>query len=536
MFNVLDFGRQVRQTVAVKRKLAGFERSIADWPRLQLNRPYRTSMVVWSMTDYPYQIKLELLLARLAEEGGCKMYLAGKPEAHVYWKRMGFPSERFLPAMELMETSHEPAERKAEDLLSACHSFEDVKALVLEGVEVGKFALSALGRRLFQGLFDVNDPAIHARLQGVLASTIQHQLVCKEILAKYGVDQFLINEPNYEIAGLSYTALGRGHCYVQFAHGYREDTLVLKRYHADLAKRNPFSIGDSTWSKLSSMEITPAIDAAIREIFDRKYSSESWLSRRIMLDAPRESPDEVRNRLHLDSKKPTAVIFSNVLWDANMFWGRDIYPNGSVEWLVETVRQAIHNPSVNWIVKVHPANVWKMQHANVSVVYNDVEALKKEFGTLPSHVRIVFPEENVNPFSLFAVTDVGVTIRGTVALELPALGVPVITGGSGRCSGFGFTYDPATREEYERLLQDVQNIRPLGPEQLRLAKLYFWGTFVGHLWKTGLVRHHNQQIEMAAHDALFQPWRNYGEPDRLMSEFLSKPEEEDYFFPGATVE
>lgn len=535
MFNILDFGRQLRERIAVKRKLAGFERSIADWPRLPLNRPYRTSMLVWSMTDYPYQIKLELLLARLAEEGGCKMYLAGKPEAHVYWKRMGFPPDRFLPALELAAACLEPAERQAVELLNACRSFEDVKALVLDGVEIGKFALSALGRRLFQGYFDVNEPAIRSRLQDVLSSTIQHQLVCKEVLTQYDVEQFLINEPNYELAGLSYMALSRGRCYVQFAHGYREDTLALKRYHADMTKRNPFSIGDSTWSKLSSMEVAPAIETAIREIFDRKYSSESWLSRRIMLDAPRETPDQVRSRLHLDPAKPTAVIFSNVLWDANMFWGRDLYPNGSVEWLVETVRQAISNTAVNWIVKVHPANVWKMQQANMSVTYNDMEALKKEFNVLPPHVQIVFPEENVNPLSLFAVTDVGITIRGTVALELPVLGVPVITGGSGRCSGFGFTYDPATCEEYETLLRRVQDIGPLSPQQVRVAKLYFWGTFVGHLWKTKLAQHENRQVDMGTHDILFQPWQNLGEPDRELSKFLCDPREEDYFFPGATL-
>ena len=43
-----------------------------------------------------------------------------------------------------------------------------------------------------------------------------------------------------------------------------------------------------------------------------------------------------------------------------MFYGSDLFDDQE-EWFVETVRAACENDRVNWIIKLHPANVWKLQ-------------------------------------------------------------------------------------------------------------------------------------------------------------------------------
>src|SRR5256885_16944770 len=57
--------------------------------------------------------------------------------------------------------------------------------------------------------------------------------------------------------------------------------------------------------------------------------------------------------------------------------------------------------------------------------------LREAVGELPPHVRLIRPDDDVDNVDLFRIVDAGVTIRGTVGLELPRLGVPALTAGGG---------------------------------------------------------------------------------------------------------
>ena len=183
------------------------------------------------------------------------------------------------------------------------------------------------------------------------------------------------------------------------------------------------------------------------------------------------SPDEVRARLGLDPDKKTVVLFSHILWDANFFFGEDLFEDQET-WLVETVKAMCANPAVNWIVKLHPANLIKGATRS-----NDEEAIRDAVGELPPHVQLMQPDTDVNTYSLFRCIDAGITIRGTVGLELPCFGVPVLTAGTGRYSGMGFTNDSASVAEYLGKLARIQDLPRLGAEETELGKKHAYGLF-----------------------------------------------------------
>jgi hypothetical protein len=62
-------------------------------------------------------------------------------------------------------------------------------------------------------------------------------------------------------------------------------------------------------------------------------------------------------------------------------------------------------------------------------------------------------------------------------MELPCFGIPVVTAGSGRYAGNGFTLDPSNVREYRTLLARLHEQVPLSAEQVAHARLYAWGTF-----------------------------------------------------------
>ena len=70
--------------------------------------------------------------------------------------------------------------------------------------------------------------------------------------------------------------------------------------------------------------------------------------------------------LKVNKSKKTAVIFSHIFYDATFFFGRNIYFDYQ-EWLIQTVKIAIQNKNINWILKVHPVNIWRSRMDNAKL-------------------------------------------------------------------------------------------------------------------------------------------------------------------------
>jgi hypothetical protein len=235
-------------------------------------------------------------------------------------------------------------------------------------------------------------------------------------------------------------------------------------------------LSDASWERVRSLPWTAERDAELEEDFQRKYGSEWSLSRRIQGWTRRRAPGEILDDLRLDPRKRTAVIFSHVLWDANMFYGDDLFDDQE-EWFVDSVRAACENDAVNWIVKLHPANVWKLRRDGVGGELGELATLGERVGPLPPHVAVLRPESDVSTLSVFELADWGVTIRGSVGIELPCLGIPALTAGTGYYSGRGFTVDAGSAEEYLARLRSIEAVPPPTPEQVELARRYLHALF-----------------------------------------------------------
>jgi hypothetical protein len=514
----------------LQKQIKAFLGESADWPLIQNGgRDHLSRMLVFCNSDWACSIEQHLLFAAIAECAGCKVFLAGTQLAEAYWKAMGFTDDRFVPWLNYKEKLRASAAREAQLLLSQYKTFDELKACQYKGVEVGKHVLSTVGRTHYRAYFDPLASDFYPAIRKHLESTIRKAMVMDKVMSEYGIDQVLMNEPNYSDVGVSQTATVKGKCYIQFCSPYEENAVIFKRYFHGSAV-NPISLSRKVWSQLQAMPVTQQMETDIQHLLGDKYSGNNLFSKRIGLDAPKEERNVLIRKLNLDPARKTAVIFSNVLWDANMFWGSDLFPDGAEQWLVETVGLALKNPNLNWLVKVHPANVWKMRQAGVSIVYNDVVALKEKYGHLPDNIRLVLPEDNINPVSLFAVTDVGLTIRGTVGIELPLWGIPCVTAGTGRYSGHGFTIDPPDLASYEKVLMTLHHVSKLDQEAVDLAKRFFWGLFKGRAWRSGLFDCDYPCDDPSTHHIHLKSWSNHGDADVVLEDFLSRPCDEDYAY------
>lgn len=431
-----------------------------------------------SMSDLVYQLKLEGVLAKALQLDGYRpvvLTLRNARWAEPYYRAFGVRD--FVYPDEFLSPEHEAeAEAAAADYLRGEVSVQSLKALELHGAHVGQQTLSSLSRRFLQGRISLDDPEVRAALEDVLAEAMRSVLRGEELIDRIRPELAIFNEKGYAGLGSIYdVALQRGTNVIQFLHGgmHWADALIFKRYTPETRRVHPASLSAESWRLVRERPWGEQQERELDEEFALRYGSGQKHPDAGLQEGKRlKSADEVRAQLGLDPARKTVVLFSHLLWDANLFFGDDLFEDQE-EWLVQTVRAACANASANWVVKLHPANMYKGGNGEL----NDEAAIRDAVGPLPEHVRLLRPETDINTYALFSVADAGITIRGTIGLELPCFGIPALTAGTGRYSGLGFTVDSRTAAEYLDRLARIQELPRLGPAETELARRHAHALF-----------------------------------------------------------
>ena len=432
-----------------------------------------------SLTEFVYQLKLEGMLGKALQLHGWRPAVLAPPGSWVPRKYLAaFGIERFVVLDDFLdEAARAEAEREAAAILEHEPTLAGVRDLTFHGAAIGRNVLATVSRALHEGAVDLRDARVRATLADLLPRTLAATIAAERLLDDLRPELVLFLERNYAAeAPLSDVALVRGTNVVQYVSGPQDDTLVFKRFTRETRREHPRSLSEVSWEAVRRMPWTPEHDAALDEEFAKRYGNAWALSRRIQGWTSDRSRDEVMAALGLDPAKKTAVLYSHILWDANMFYGEDLFSDQE-DWFVETVRAAAANENANWIVKLHPANVWKLRREGIEDARDEETAIREAIGELPPHVAVVRPDSELSTRSIFGVTDYGITIRGSVGFELPCFGVPVLTAGTGFYSGRGFTVDSSTAGEYVARLRSIEKIPPLTPEQVELARRHAYALF-----------------------------------------------------------
>lgn len=431
-----------------------------------------------SLSTFVYQVKLESMLGKGLQLEGVEPTVLVSREAKIarrYFRAYGI--DRFIELESYIDPRHDAdAKRIAQRLLADVQSVEDLKHVAYEGAAVGRQVLATVSRGLLRGTLDMTDPVTRGHIERSLPSAIIWTRAAEALLADVEPEVVLFLEKSYAYYGpLFDRAIARDLNVIQFVGAYQDDRIVFKRYTGETKGVHPRSLSEDSWSRVRQLPWTPEPDRALDAEFDRRYGSSSTFHARNQAWTHTVDREELVRTLDLDPAKKNAVLFSHVLWDANVFYGEDLFPDQG-RWFIETVRAACANDRVNWIIKLHPANVSKLE-GTTGELDEEIE-IREQIGELPPHVKLLRPETPIAARSIFAITDWGITIRGSVGIELPCFGIPVITGGSGYYSGRGFTIDPPTSEAYLELLSRIEDVPPLTAEQTELARRHAYGLFV----------------------------------------------------------
>lgn len=478
-------GRMHRQ--AVLRQLAGaraFRRHFGA--RRAAAGTGKTALILSLNDDAMYRLKLEALAALSLRRSGtrCIVLLRDRSRvvARALFRLVGIRDFFYLDDIRLDDIELEAADRAAKRLTGSNYNFPIVKSWMWEGSRIGVHALSTLTRSQTKAP-DLNDASVRRAFEAMVPEIARRILRAKRLAAAVRVDLAIVVEANYAEFGPIVDAFTMApHGVAQIVQLWRDDALTMRRLTPATRRQHPASVALESLERLERQPWTPADDAALERFLQQRYDGTFAFQSRNQPAVEGMSRADIIKVAGLDPNKPIAVVFSHVLWDANLFYGDDLYDDYQ-QWFVETVRIAAQNHHANWLIKLHPANIWKRALDGTTSRYGELALMENHIGSLPDHIRVLLPETKISSLSLFLNSDVGITVRGTVGVEMPCFGKPVVTAGTGRYAGLGFTIDPRSREEYSGLLSKIHTLDRLTPQATQRARRHALAAFRERQWQ-----------------------------------------------------
>jgi hypothetical protein len=478
--------RKLQSDLDVAVDLWRLKQGINSWSRVISNVDAKFSagnLLIISMTNIPFLAKAHALLAVGLRERGYRPYIlcsSGSRWAHRYFALFGIRDLIFWDRCLVCfapEAGH--VDGVVDEFLASNPTIQDFKNWQFHGVYVGKLALSTMIRREMRGQFDFNDPTKATLLRKWLWDTINYVLVAEKMLAQYPVQKMIVRDAGYIPNGVIYeVGLNRGTDAIRFESAQMMGQWMVKRYSIDTRGQALFSISPDTWERLHDLPLTGIQEQALTADFIERYDPGSKRDLYQYQQGKHQlSRKDVIASLNLDPRKKTAAVFAHISWDANFFDGEDVFDDFE-HWLVETVRIACDNTNLNWVIKLHPANVYKLRREGKEMIEEVEMVALHRLWPLPGHIKIMHADTPINTWSLFPVIDYGLTVRGTIGMELPCFGIPTVTAGTGRYNDYGFTIDPKTRTAYRDLLLSLHTVPRLDARQVELARRHAYWVFL----------------------------------------------------------
>ncbi|HKY22414.1 MAG TPA: hypothetical protein VJM31_14460 [Vicinamibacterales bacterium] len=451
--------------------------------------PEATGRIAWMVSSFHtvWGFKMEGALSLALRLRGYRpkaVHLTSAWWARKYHRLFGLSESIDLPASLGGARGRRAGDALAAEFLRRPRGIAELLALEFQGVAVGRIALSnVLNQRKFTRI-DLADRQTAVSISETLGRSARSVCAVEDLLRRERPAVALLLEKGVSpMAELFGVCVREGVPVIQYAGAQKIDLYALKRYSMANRSDHPLSLDAGSWDRAQAIPWSGETDRALMQELEQGYRRATWFNRKFLHDGKRiKSAEEVREQLHLDPRKKTAVIFSHVLWDATFFYGVGLFDDYET-WLLETVKAACANPRLNWVIKIHPDLVWKLKCEGFAGELRDVIALRSAVGRLPDHVTIVLPDTDIDTFSFFEITDYCLTVRGTIGIEMACHGVPVLTAGTGRYAGLGFTIDSQSKPEYLARLKALEALPPLTQTQVELARRYAHAVFRCRPWE-----------------------------------------------------
>lgn len=378
--------------------------------------------------------------------------------AYAMFKSLGLTVHRyseFLTLEERIDTAR----------IASTVPFEGIGGFTLDGIAVGEHAMAGALRFYARGTLEGEpyaEPVLRRYLHASLLTTYamgrlleKFQFSCAAFQHGIYVPHGLVGEVcrKEKVRVVNWNPAYRKKCFI-FSHN---DT-----YHHTLLSEPP-----SQWENL---EWSSRMEAELMEYLKSRWQgTEDWIW---FHNAPQEDLTDISKNLGVDFSKPCIGMLTNVMWDAQLHYPANAFPN-MLQWVLETIRYFARRPELQLLIRVHPAEIRGTLPSRQPIV----DEIMKAFPTLPKNVFLIPPGSSISTYAVMRQCDT-IVIYGTKAgVELTCIGIPVIVAGEAWIRNKGITMDAHSIESYFQLLDQLPSQQRLNDDLVARARKYAYHFF-----------------------------------------------------------
>lgn len=329
-----------------------------------------------------------------------------------------------------------------------------------DGVDVGGHARASMMRYLLSGRVS-DDPIDRSLAERFMVSALLVQAAAHRVIDEFQPDVIVANHGLYNIAGVFADVAARdGVRTVAWNRGYRKNTVIFshgKSYHYEMM--------DEPTSEWEHGSLTPEEKGRLDDyLTSRQRGTMDWIT---VHPNPIEDRDVLIRTVGLDPARPVIGLFTNVNWDAQMVYPQHAFPD-QLAWLVQTIEHFGSRPDLQLVIREHPGETKALAISRQRMA----DEIRTAFPVLPPNVHIIPAENDLSSYTLADLIDAGIIFSTKFGIEMAVRGVPVIVAGDAWIRGKGFAHDASTREEYDEILQHIDQLPRLSPALVDRARLY----------------------------------------------------------------
>jgi Capsule polysaccharide biosynthesis protein len=364
------------------------------------------------------------------------------------------------PGDRLSEDERRFARRTAEDVPS-----DAIPRFTWQGLALGEHAYAGALRFFARGDL-VGEPHGEPVLRKYLEAAMLTALSTRNLLKGKAFDVVVAHHGIYVPQGIiCEVARQMGVRVVTWNPAYRRSTFIFS--HDETYHHSMISEPVDLWDQL---ELSPRQrDELLAYLNSRRHGGQDWIW---FHEYPREDVRGILKELGVVPGKPVVVLLTSVVWDAQLHYQSNAFPN-MIEWIFQTVDYFARRPDLQLVIRVHPAEVRGFIPSRQMVA----EEIKKRYSELPPNIFVVEPQNQASTYALCDLANAILIYNTKTGIEVAAAGHRTIVAGEAWIRGKGIALDASTPDEYFSLLDRLPGLGSLDAKTQERARRYAYHFF-----------------------------------------------------------
>ena len=226
-----------------------------------------------------------------------------------------------------------------------------------------------------------------------------------------------------------------------------------------------FADVDDAWEQWRDKPLSPDESARLDAWIQGRRAGDMQRDFYVKFDGPGGARGPLES-LGLDPARPTAVLFTNLVWDTAVL-GRNLGFRSIGEWIERSVEWFASRPDRQLVIRIHPAEDLRPSQETNEKLSDLVHRL-----TLPANVRLVPSAAPVSSYALIEAASAVLVYTSTAGLEAALYGRPVLVAARVYYASRGFTRDVLQPDALGTHLEGALSKPRLSAAEVDLARRF----------------------------------------------------------------